>query len=190
MKVKRTKRIYLALIFGCLAIILFSIYYGIGGFDPVIVYESEGGKRTVVGKHHIGKFPPRRIRKFLEEAKAQIDNGKLKGDLTLVDFQNDTIGPDSTHLFIGASFDEIRNILEIPSGFSYQEFQTDRIYKVFITQHPLVQPLPNEIKTLMENKARESGRKLQPLTFDIYYGDGSLRTEAWSQAQSTSRQKR
>ncbi|MEM9337123.1 MAG: hypothetical protein AAGA66_00220 [Bacteroidota bacterium] len=164
----------------CLITITFSIYYGIGGFDPITVYEYGAADRTVVGKHYIGKFPPRRVRNFIKEAKALIDSGRLKGALTLVEFQNDTIGSDSIHLFIGASFDEIRNILEIPSGFSYEEFQTDKVYQVFITQHPLVQPLPNEVKELMQDKATEAGRILQPVIFDIYYEDGSLRTEGWA----------
>lgn len=183
MKVKKAKRVYLVIILLCLATIFSSLYYTIGGFDPLEVYVFEGVNRTVIGKHHIGKFPPRRVRNFVQEAKALIDSGTLKGDLTLVEFQNDTIGSDSTHLFIGASFDEIRNILEIPSGFTYQEFETDKIYRVFITQHPLVQPLPSEVRSQMEEKAKDDGRELQPLTFDIYYSDGSLRTESWALLQ-------
>ena len=176
---KRAKFIYLAIIVVCLIILSTTVYYVLGGFDEIEVYSYDGGERTVIGKQYIGKFKPQELQKILVETKTMIDGGKLKGQLTLVDYQNDTIGEDSTHYFIGASFDEIRNVLELPAGFTYEEYRTPSIYRVFITQHPLIQPLPSTIRSLIEVRAIEDGLVLQPFTFDIYYEDGSLFTEGW-----------
>ena len=175
----RAKIIYSSIIVICLITIAVASYYYLGGFKEVQVFEFEGSDRTVIGKHYIGKYQPSEVRGFLTEAKDMVDRGRLKGSLTLVEYQNDTIGSDSTHLFIGASFDEIRNAFEIPSGFTYIEYSTPKIYRVFITQHPLVRPLPSEVRSLMEVKAIESGQVLSPYTFDVYYEDGSWFTEAW-----------
>lgn len=176
---KKQKRIYLIIIISSLIIIGTSTYYALGGFDEIEIFEFEGSERTVIGKHYIGKFKNSEIREFILEAKALIDSGRLQGQLALVNYQNDTIGTDSTHLYIGASIDEIRNILAIPAGFTYKEFRTDKVYRVFITQHPLVRPLPDDIRTLMEVHAIENGEVLQPYTFDLYYDDGSWCTEGW-----------
>ncbi len=176
---KAAKIFYLAIIIICLIVLAGSAYYVLGGFDEVEVYEFEGSERTVIGKHYIDKFEGDKLLTIMQETKSMIDNGRLRGQLALVDFQNDTIGSDSSHYFIGASFDEIRNVLELPAGFTYEEFKTRKIYRVFITQHPLVRPLPSDIRSMLEVRAIEDGEVLTPYTFDIYYSDGSWCTEAW-----------
>lgn len=177
---KNAKQLYLSIIVVSLVVITISIYYTLGGFEEQEVFVFDGGKRTVIGKHHIGKFPPRSVQEFLSETKALIDSGRLQGRVALVEFQNDTIGSDSTHLFVGAAFEEIRSILKIPAGLTYEEFHTDKIYRVFITQNSWVRPTPNAIRSLLEVKAIEDGEVLAPYTFDLYYSDGSLCTEAWT----------
>ncbi len=175
----RARWLYLSIIIFCLTVIVFTTYYTLGGFDESQVYVFEGGSRTVIGKQFIGDAGSSQIDELVQEARALIDNGRLTGQFVLVEYQNDTIGEDSVHLYIGAALEEIRNVLEIPSGYSYEEFTTDKIYRVFITQHPLVRPFPAEIRSLIEVRAIQEGEVLAPYTFDIYYDDGSLRTEAW-----------
>lgn len=176
---KNAKRIYLAIIVICLAIIFPAIYYVLGGFEKPEVFAFEGEERTIIGKHYIGKYRPKQVNGFLQEVKTLVDSGKLQGKVTLVEYKDDAIGRDSTHLFIGASIDEIRSILEIPSGFTFEEFRTKQIYRVFITQNVWVRPQPTEIRTLIEVRSIQDGNVLAPYTFDVYYEDGSLCTEAW-----------
>ncbi|MEQ9402028.1 MAG: hypothetical protein RIM99_00470 [Cyclobacteriaceae bacterium] len=176
---KKAKQFYLSIIVICLIIISVSIYYSLGGFEKMQVFEFDGTGRTVIGRHYIGRYTSDKVKDFYLETKALIDSGKLKGRVALVEYKNDTIGQDSVHLFIGASFDEIRSILEIPSGYTYEEYKTSKIYRVFITQHPLVRPTPDKVRSLLEVKSIEDGKVLQPYSFDIYYPDGSWCTEAW-----------
>lgn len=154
-------------------------YYSLGGFDELQVFSFEGAERTVIGRHFVGREPSEEIEQIVLETKEMVENGRLKGQFTMVIYQDETLGEDSVHYFIGASFDEIRNILELPSGFTYEEFKTNKIYRVFITQHPLVRPFPDEVQSMIEVRSIEDGEVLSPYTFDIYYEDGSLRTEGW-----------
>lgn len=176
---KNAKRIYLAIIVSCLAIIAVSVYYVLGGFEKPQVFVFEGGDRTVIGKHYIGKYRPKEINSLLQETKMLIDSGKLQGQLTVIEYLDETIGKDSTHLFIGGAIDEIRSILEIPSGLTYEEFRTKQIYRVFITQNEWVRPQPTEIRSLIEIRSIEDGKVLAPYSFDVYYEDGSWCTEGW-----------
>ena len=100
--------------------------------------------------------------------------------LTYIEFENDTIGEDSVHYFVGASIDEVNNVVMLPAGYDYKEFKTDKIFKVFITQHTLVRPTPDEIDEIMEVKAIEEGVVLQPISFELYYKDNSLSVEYWA----------
>lgn len=176
---KNAKRIYLAIILICVTIISASVYYALGGFEEPQVFSFEGAERTVIGKHFVGKYRPKEVNGFLMEAKMLVDSGELQGKITLVEYQDESIGKDSTHLFIGVSFDEIRSINKIPAGFTYEEFRTEQIYRVFITQNMWVRPQPAQIRSLLEVQAIQDGNVLSPYTFDLYYQDGSLCTEAW-----------
>lgn len=177
---KRAKQFYLAIIAISLIIITWSTYYTLGGFDEVEVFVMEGKERTVIGKEYIEKYRYADYKKRIEETKAEIDSGRLKGMLTLVIYENDTIGQDSIHYFIGASIDEVKDVLRLPAGYTYKEFKTDKLFKVFITQHVLVRPTPDEINELMEIKAIEEGHVLQPYWFELYYKDESLSVEQWA----------
>ncbi len=175
----RAKWIYITIIVACLGITLVATYYSLGGFDKLEVYAFEGSSRTVIGQHYIGEAKSPDIRMLVDEVKEMVDNERLKGQFTLVEYFDDAISEDSIHLFIGASFEGIKNVLELPAGYTFEEFNTRKIYRAFITQHPLVRPYPAEIRSMMEVRAIEDGEVLAPFTFDIYYDDGSLRTESW-----------
>ncbi len=140
--------------------------------------------RTVIGKEYIGKFSSDEMRSFMEEARMLIDSSQLTGRLTLVSYQNDTIGADSSHFYIGSSFDSLVNILHIPSGYDFRKYQTPRRYKVFMTQHPLVRPSPAEVRSLLEVTAIREGQVLLPYTFELYYKDESLSVERWAKSSN------
>jgi len=177
----RAKIIYSVIIVVCLGIIAWSTYYTLGGFDPVEVYVMEGNERTVIGKEYIESYDYEEFHARMQETIAQIDSGRLKGMLTVVVYENENIGKDSIHYFLGASQDVIKNVVRLPAGYEYKEFRTEKVFKMFITQHFLVRPSPEEIDELAQIKAIEEGVILQPLSFELYYEDQSLSVERWAQ---------
>ncbi|WP_425393098.1 hypothetical protein [Ekhidna sp.] len=177
---KYAKQLYLAIIVICVIIIAWSTYYTLGGFDPVEVFVMEGRERTVIGREYIEKFPNADFPARMEANRAAIDSGKLKGMFTLVFFENDTIGQDSIHYFLGASVDEISDVLRLPAGYTYKEFRTNKIFKVFMTRHWLVRPNREEVAELVEIKAIEEGEVLLPFWFEMYYQDESMSVEYWA----------
>ncbi|MEQ9466067.1 MAG: hypothetical protein RLN88_01575 [Ekhidna sp.] len=177
---KRAKIFYSIIIVLCLVTIILSTYYSLGGFDPVEVYVMAGKGRTVIGNEYIEKYDYTTFDKRMKETRAAIDSGKLKGMLTVVFFKNESIGEDSIHYFMGASIDEIKDVLRLPAGYSYREFSTPKVFKIFMTQHTLVRPNPEEVARLMEVKAIEEGTLLKPYWFELYYQDESLSVEYWA----------
>ena len=171
---------YSVIIVLCLIIIAWSTYYTLGGFDPVEIFIMEGKERTVIGKEYIEKY---RLADFdirMLETRTAIDSGRLNGMLTVVFFKNETIGSDSVHYFIGASVDEVKDVFRLPAGYDFREFKSEKIFKIFITQHWLVQPLREEIEELMQIKSIEEGEVLTPFWFEMYYEDESLSVEYWA----------
>lgn len=174
---KRAKVIYLSIIIVCLSIISFSTYFILGGFDPIEIYFFEGTTRTVTGNEYV--IPNRQFASKMDSVKSKLTEFKLKGRLTSVIYQDGSVSEDSIHCFIGVSQDSVKGVQRMPAGFDYKLFQTDKIYKIFITQHPLVRPVPETIEEIMQAKASEEGEVLQPYTFELYYQDGSLSIEKW-----------
>lgn len=177
---KRAKQFYTAIIILCLIIIALSTYYTLGGFDSLTVFALPAKERTIIGKEYKEKYDASTFDKRMKETKAAIDSGTFEGKLTVVFYEKEGMSKDSLHYFLGASKDEISNVIKLPAGYEYKEFKTDQVFKIFITQHWLVRPLPKKIKALMEARAEEEGKTLQPYSFDIYFSDGSLSTERWA----------
>ena len=174
----RAKIIYgvvIAILIGILAAIY---YYYIGGFDPIEVYKMEGEQRTVIGKEYTINSNYTSYNKIMAEAKAQLDSGLLKGELTSVvdlTFQDD----DSIKVFVGASFEGFKDVLQIPASYSYREFEASTIYKVFVTQRASARPTPDKIAALVEEKTQQEQTASPTTSMEIYYEDGSLRVEFW-----------
>ncbi len=177
---KRSKQFYLTIIISSLIIIGFSTYYTLGGFNTLEVFVMEGKERTVIGKEYIEKYNSSDFSKKMKETRKAIDSEILKGMLTVVFLENNTIGKDSVHYFIGASLDGIKGVVRLPAGYTYKEFKTDKIFKLFITQHWLVQPVPNKIAEMMVVKSIEEATVLHPYWFELYYEDESLSIEYWA----------
>ena len=140
----------------------------------------EGKQRTVIGNEYIEKYRPSDFDEKMKAMRAEINSGTLDGMLTVVFYENDTIGKDSIHYFLGASTDQVSDVLKLPAGYDYKEFRTDKVFKMFMTQHPLVRPNPNEVAEIVEVKAIEEGEILQPYSFELYYPDESLSVEYWA----------
>lgn len=177
----RAKIIYSVIIATLLGILIWSTYYTLGGFDPVEIFVTKGAERTVIGREYIEKYNYETFDQRVREAMADIDSNRLKGKLAVVFFENDTIGQDSIHYFIGAYRDEIKSVVRLPSGYDYKEFRASTVLKVFLAQHWLVRPSPEDIHELVQVRAIEEGVVLQPYWFELYYEDMTLSVEYWAQ---------
>ena len=176
---QRTKYIYLIIIAVCVLIISTSIYYMLGGFDPIKIYFFEGTSKAVIGKEFLIPNDRKIFFKKMDSARMDIQSGKLKGELTAVIYENDYLSEDSIQCFIGASQNAVKNVVRIPAGFKYRQYTTEKVYKIFITQHPLIQPIPGKIEEMMKVRSIQEGEVLQPITFELYYEDGSSSIEKW-----------
>ncbi|MBC6410877.1 MAG: hypothetical protein GDA42_10565 [Ekhidna sp.] len=177
---KRIKAIYIVMIVTSLSIISGSLYYILGGFDPVKIYFFDGTTRTVIGREYILPDDNKYFQQQMDIAKADLSAGNLKGMLTAVIYRDENL-QDSIRYFIGASQDSIKGVARIPAGFDYRQYRTEKIYKIFITQSDWIRPTPESIEEMMLIKSIEEGEVLKPYTFELYYQDGSFSVEKWIQ---------
>lgn len=174
----RAKIIYSILIAVLLAALGLTYYSYIGGFHPVEVYKMDGAKRTVIGKEFIINSNYTSFNEIMYEAKTKLDSGLLKGELTsVIDLSYEK--EDSIKVFVGASVEGFKDVLQVPAGYTYQEFASSTIYRVFVTQKPAARPTPGKIEQLVNEKVKQEQTANPTSAMEIYYQDGSLRVEYW-----------
>jgi len=175
---RKLKTLYISIIIVSLLVISGSIYYILGGFEPIEIYFFDGTTRTVIGREYILPDDNKYFQQQMDSMYVDIQEGNLKGMLTAVIYQDKNL-QDSIRYFLGASQDSIEGVARIPAGFDYRQYRTKRIYKIFITQSGWIRPTPENIEEMMEVKAVEEGVSLKPYTFELYYQDGSFSVEKW-----------
>lgn len=177
MNIKRQRVIYLALIVVFLGAIITSVFYLLGGFDPVNVYKMESEKRTLVGKTFYTTYTSNTPIEFGKKCRELIENGAIEGLLTVVRYQSDTIPDNMVHQFIGIDLNH--EMAEIPRDFEVREVETGTRYGVFLTMHVLVQPRPPKVETMIRESAAENNDTLTNFFVERRYPDNSLSVEGW-----------
>ena len=174
-----SRPVYIGIISICIVVISVSLYYILGGFDKQEIYFFPGTTRTVVGKEYFLPDDEDTFYAKMDSAKADLLEGILKGKLTAVIYDDEWKTRDSLHCFIGSSQDSVQGVVRLPAGYDYRQFATERIYKLFVTQSQWIRPLPEENEELLTVKSIEEGEVLQPVTFELYFRDGSFSVEKW-----------
>ena len=141
---KKVKAVYIGIIVVSLLIISGSVYYILGGFDPVEIYLFDGTTRTVIGREYILPDDDKYFQQEMDSIYKDLQSGTLKGMLTAVVYQDENLR-DSIRYFLGASQDSTKGVARVPAGFDYRQFSTKRIYKIFITQSNWIRPAPKKI---------------------------------------------
>jgi len=176
---KFQRNLYLFIIIVCILILSTIAYKMLGGFGEIEVFEYGAKERTVVGVAYFGKHKDKKLDSIRAKTIADIQSNKLKGQLTIVDYHYDS--RDSVKFFIGASFEELKNVIGLPSGYDYREFSTEKVYKVFITQNFFVRPIPEKVEEIVSTQAMVDSVSLAHYSFELYYEDGSLSVEYWGE---------
>lgn len=177
MNVKRARYIYLGLIVIFLGVIIASIYYMLGGFEPVNVYRLDPKARVVAGKYFSGYYNDEAPREFGIHCRELIESQQLEGTLTTINYKHDTLAQKEVSLFVGITL--AGEMAEIPQGFEVREFAPAKCYAVFLSMHVLVQPRPHQVETMLLEAAQENDDELEDFFFELRYPDNSLSVEAW-----------
>ncbi|MBV6644713.1 MAG: hypothetical protein KI790_04655 [Cyclobacteriaceae bacterium] len=174
----RPLHIYVLVSAVSLIVIGYSVYYLLGGFDKIKVYQIEGGKWSVAGQYFEGEYSPRTIESYFERARDLILEKRMEGTLCVVNYYTDDMGEDNVKLFVGVMLG--KDMTEIPQGFEVREFEAEKKLAVFLSMHPLVRPTPPKIHGLIFGEAQELNVQLQDYFFELYYQDNSMSIEGFT----------
>lgn len=166
---------YAGIIIVLLSVIITSLYYLMGGFKEVEVLHLVGDKKNVVGKYFIGYYAHPDLEEQLIKSRRLVESGALAGNLTVINFQNDSLDNDEVEQFIGISLDG--GMAEVPSGYEVLEVDMKEKLSIFLSMHPFVRPRPKTIERMFDEFAEVNQLTMDNFTLETHYLDNSMSVE-------------
>ncbi len=169
--------LYSAISILSIGIILGSIYYWLGGFQKVNVYELQGIRKTVIGREFTGRSTSPQIVEYLNECRKLVLDSSIIGTVTRVVIKNDSLPANEVQYFIGVDIES--EMAQAPLGFEIREFETSKRFAVFLDMNRWVRPSSKKIDHMIKQKATSLGYEIGGKVFEIYYIDDSMSVEGW-----------
>lgn len=174
---RQQRLIYLALIAVFFCTIVISIYYLLGGFKEVQITKEGSIQRIIVGKQFNTHYTNTKWVEFGQKCKELVDNGKIKGSLTIITFHPDTLDEKQVSRFVGISLDD--TMAEIPEDFEIRRMKTKSRYLAYMDMHVIVQPRPDKVEEMLSTIAAKNSDTLQDFFIEIRHSNGQLEVEGW-----------
>ncbi|WP_109832799.1 hypothetical protein [Reichenbachiella versicolor] len=171
----KEKYLYWGISFISITVILFVIYFNLGGFNDVKAGKSSGSKHSIAGKWVIGENVRKKESEVFYTLKQQVELGELQGILCMVDFKNDTLQGNEVAHFFGVILEN--EVSALPAEFDIIELNAETTYKASLTMHPIVMPNTETVEKQLQDIAASYGDKLRPLTIEMFFEDNSIMVE-------------
>lgn len=175
LKTQHRTYLYLLLSVFSLSVIAGCIYYALGGFKEVILFETKNNIYSIAGKEFRGSISSDTIGLYFNEMKTIIEKGDLNGDLCLINYQDENLANKEVRHFIGILLGD--EITEIPSGLKVREIEEENSFKAALIMHPLVRPNSEKVQGMLHEYAQELGYELKSYTLEMFYPDNSVIVE-------------
>ena len=176
MKITNSKYFYYSIIVVSIGIILFSIYYQLGGLKEFRVLPGQDVNYSIAGVEFKGNHNDRKIEEIYNKAKNLVADGRIKGTLSLIDYQS---GMDDAEVqfFIGIILEE--RVSELPPEFEVRVIKANSVLRLVIDVHPLVRPTKPEIEAIIYAHAQSNGLVIEDYFLEKHLTDDRVIVEGF-----------
>ena len=179
MKATQLKYLYYSIIVVSLLIILFSVYYQLGGFREMEVNAFEGADYAIAGKEFKGTYNDPQIEELYNSVKEKISTGEIKGILSLIDYTGTDSESNEVHYFIGILL--LNKVTELPVDYRVRKIKSRGILGVHLDVHPIVRPPKDDIESKIIAAAREHDLQLEDYFLEKHFADDRMVVEGFVQ---------
>ena len=155
------------LISGIIAFVLIiATYFYLGGLNAVEYTVERVSDYNLVGVHFQGKGDSTAIEEAFFEAKTFIEEGRLKGILTIVHYNDTTLADEELKMFIGVKLES--GTADLPINYERLTIPARNAVRASIEAHNVVMPSPGTIESNIRKTAEEANLQLQDFTIEQY----------------------
>ena len=167
---------YLVLLVVSMAVIGVTVYYQLGGFKEVEVFELKGEQKVVVGRAYEGSGTHPDVRRYLIESQRLVLDSAINGTLARI-VHRTSDESNMVSYFIGILIDG--EMAEVPQGYEVRTYQPQRRFAVFLAMNKWVRPSSRKIDQMLNEQATAAGYDLPSTIAELYYVDDSMSVEGW-----------
>lgn len=149
-------------------IVLLIIYYQLGGMKEVVVSKQAETNYRIAGQYLEGKYGDDKLKKAFLDSKKMIEEGEVKGVLSIVYYNDPEQEEGKVKNFIGIQLASVKHELSIPSNWEIREFGNVEVLRARIEAHPAVLPSPQSINNSLFKKAQEGNIKLSEIFIERF----------------------
>ena len=161
---------------GFILIIIFIIYYVLGGLRPVEFTVISNSRYIILGQEYIGPNNSDELKNIFIETKDLLESEFTEAILTIVnddskyDDENNRVG-----YFIGLLVNNVPG--NIPDGYIIKEFEPSNVIRARIESHNMVMPKPDKVKAEASKLARSKGFELSEISLEKYLGESTIEVD-------------
>lgn len=168
------KKVTLLAIVVAISVLVIGYMY-LGGLNKVDITLESVSDYNLVGTHYQGREKNEDIENAFITAREYLENGRLKGVLTLVHYNDSTLAENRVKLFIGVKLNE--GTSDLPEGYNRLTIPASNAIRATIEAHNVVMPTPENIENSMVEKAAQLNLRLQNFTIEQYLSERNLLIE-------------
>lgn len=156
-------------------IILFTIYFLLGGTREYRVAEAGAVNYDIVGVPYQGKYVPDSARILFEQLRTKITSNEWKGELVEITYLPQ--GDEEVNQFFGVLL--TGRVTQIDGAYQIRKISARSSLQVRLTMHWLVRPGREKVQTMIDGYARENGMEIEDFFLQRYLTDNSVVIEAF-----------
>ena len=177
MSIANTKKFYYLIILVSFLVIVFSLYYQLGGFRQLNVEVYEQVDYAIAGREFRGSYKDPAIEEIYQFAKEQVATGKIAGTLCVIDYPGEDLGENEVNYFIGVLL--LDKITELPTNYTVRRIQSPGALGVSLDTHPIVRPTKDDVEARINETALAYNLRIRDYFLEKHYADDRLVIEAF-----------
>jgi hypothetical protein len=173
-----TKKIISITVLLILTVMLWT-YFNRGGLVKPLLSKVKTQPFTVIGISYTGFGKDKAIRNIIRQTHEYLNEGKLKGSLSIIYDGNPDALKNSIKVFIGVIVEDTSNINKVilPPNYEVKNYPSMKTVRAEIKAHVSVAPNPAEINRTLVDFARKSGLVIDSVYIERYISEEHIISE-------------
>ena len=171
------KRLYITLGIMVAGIAALFFYNSLGGFEDLKVELVEKPETTIYGQEYFGMSTGKEVNALIREMHLRLEDGTLKGTLSVCYFGNPDQNIDSVRFFVGVEQSE--PLPPLPEKLKSIVIRKGKAVRATINSYSVVAPNPDKVNQKLRKFAQQYGGKTGEFFMERYASEKEIYSEIY-----------
>ena len=153
-------------------IILFIIYYFLGGFNTVEIQVTDAENYVVAGKSYRGPYKEDILRDYFFQMRDYVERDQIRGTVSVVNYGLEYGSTDSVDQLIGVLINTSSS--PVPEDIQIDTLRVQKVVRAIVHAHPIVMPRPDQVIDKIKSFAKEHDLSLREYAIEQYVEEDKI----------------